>query len=95
MSYVARVLEDLKTRNPGEKEFHQAATEILMTLEPVINAHPEYEKMGLLERFVEPERTILFRVPWVDDSGKVHVNKGYRVHLCLAFQLPCRFSRPH
>ena len=79
MSYVARVLEDLKTRNPGEKEFHQAATEILMTLEPVINAHPEYEKMALLERFVEPERTILFRVPWVDDNGKVHVNKGYRV----------------
>ena len=79
MSYVARVLEDLKKRNPGETEFHQAATEILMTLEPVINAHPEYEQMGLLERFVEPERTILFRVPWVDDNGKVQVNKGYRV----------------
>ena len=79
MSYVARVLEDLKKRNPGETEFHQAATEILLTLEPVINAHPEYEQMGLLERFVEPERTILFRVPWVDDNGKVHVNKGYRV----------------
>ena len=79
MSYVERVLEDLKTRNPGEKEFHQAATEILMTLEPVINAHPEYEKAALLERFTEPERTILFRVPWVDDNGNVHVNKGYRV----------------
>ncbi len=79
MSYVERVLEDLKTRNPGEKEFHQAATEILMTLEPVINAHPEYEKAALLERFTEPERTILFRVPWVDDNGNVRVNKGYRV----------------
>ena len=79
MSYVERVLEELKTRNPGEKEFHQAATEILMTLEPVINAHPEYEKAALLERFTEPERTILFRVPWVDDNGNVHVNKGYRV----------------
>ena len=79
MTYVERVLEDLKKRNPGETEFHQAATEILLTLEPVINAHPEYEKMGLLERFVEPERTILFRVPWVDDNGNVHVNKGYRV----------------
>ncbi len=79
MTYVERVLEDLKARNPGEKEFHQAATEILMTLEPVINAHPEYEKNALLERFVEPERTILFRVPWVDDNGRVHVNKGYRV----------------
>ncbi len=79
MTYVERVLQDLKTRNPGEKEFHQAATEILLTLEPVINAHPEYEKAALLERFTEPERVILFRVPWVDDNGKVHVNKGYRV----------------
>ncbi len=79
MTYVEKVLDDLKKRNPGETEFHQAATEILLTLEPVINAHPEYEAMGLLERFVEPERTILFRVPWVDDNGKVHVNKGYRV----------------
>ena len=79
MSYVQRVLEDLKKRNPGESEFHQAATEILLTLEPVINAHPEYEKAALLERFTEPERTILFRVPWVDDNGKVQVNKGYRV----------------
>ncbi len=79
MTYVERVLEDLKARNPGEKEFHQAATEILLTLEPVINAHPEYEKAALLERFTEPERTILFRVPWVDDNGNVHVNKGYRV----------------
>ena len=79
MTYVERVLDDLKKRNPGEKEFHQAATEILLTLEPVINAHPEYEKWALLERFTEPERTILFRVPWVDDNGNVHVNKGYRV----------------
>ena len=79
MSYVERVLENLKARNPGEKEFHQAATEILLTLEPVINAHPEYEKAALLERFTEPERTILFRVPWVDDNGNVQVNKGYRV----------------
>ncbi len=79
MSYVQRVLDDLKARNPGEEEFHQAATEILLTLEPVINAHPEYEQWALLERFTEPERTILFRVPWVDDHGKVRVNKGYRV----------------
>ncbi len=79
MTYVQRVLEDLKARNPGEKEFHQAATEILTTLEPMIEAHPEYEAASLLERFTEPERTILFRVPWVDDNGKVHINKGYRV----------------
>jgi len=79
MTYVERVLEDLKTKNPNEPEFHQAATEILTTLAPVIAQHPEYEKAGLLERFVEPERIIMFRVPWVDDSGKVQVNKGYRV----------------
>lgn len=79
MSYVQKVLEELKARNPGEKEFHQAATEILLTLEPVINAHPEYEKAALLERFTEPERVIMFRVPWVADDGTVRVNKGYRV----------------
>ncbi|MCD8205406.1 MAG: NADP-specific glutamate dehydrogenase [Clostridia bacterium] len=79
MTYVERVLADLKANNPNEPEFHQAATEILTTLAPVIEKHPEYEKAGLLERFVEPERVIMFRVPWVDDSGAVRVNKGYRV----------------
>lgn len=79
MQYVQRVLENLKKQNPNEPEFHQAATEILTTLAPVVEKHPEYEEAGLLERFVEPERVIMFRVPWVDDSGKVHVNKGYRV----------------
>ncbi|MBQ7369064.1 MAG: NADP-specific glutamate dehydrogenase [Clostridia bacterium] len=79
MSYVERVLDDLKKRNPNEKEFHQAATEILLTLEPVISAHPEYEKAALLERFTEPERVVMFRVAWVDDNGNVQVNKGYRV----------------
>jgi glutamate dehydrogenase (NADP+) len=79
MTYVERVLDNLKKQNPGEPEFHQAATEILTTLAPVVEAHPEYEKAGLLERFVEPERVIMFRVPWVDDNGKVQVNKGYRV----------------
>ena len=77
--YVQNVLADLIAKNPGEPEFHQAATEILESLEVVFEKHPEYEKAGLLERFVEPERTIMFRVPWVDDAGKVHVNKGYRV----------------
>ena len=79
MTYVEQVLADLKEHNPNEPEFHQAATEILTTLAPVVEAHPEYEKAGLLERFVEPERVIMFRVPWVDDSGKTRVNKGYRV----------------
>ena len=79
MDYVDRVLEELKAKNPNEPEFHQAATEILGGLRPVVAKHPEYEKAALLERFVEPERVIMFRVPWVDDAGKVHVNKGYRV----------------
>ena len=79
MAYVNDVLEELKKRNPGEPEFHQAATEILESLAPIFEKHPEYEAAGLLERFVEPERTIMFRVPWVDDNGKVRVNKGYRV----------------
>ena len=78
-TYVKNVLADLIAKNPGESEFHQAATEILESLEVVFEKHPEYEAAGLLERFVEPERTIMFRVPWVDDAGKVRVNKGYRV----------------
>ena len=79
MDYVERVLEELKAKNPGEPEFHQAATEILNGLRLIIAKHPEYEKAALLERFVEPERVVMFRVPWVDDAGKAHVNKGYRV----------------
>ena len=78
-AYTSRVLEGLKQRNANESEFLQAATEILESISPVFDKHPEYEKAGLLERFVEPERTILFRIPWVDDQGKVQVNRGYRV----------------
>ena len=78
-AYVQRVLDDLIERNPNQPEFHQAATEILTSLSLVFDKHPEYEKMGLLEMLVEPERVIMFRVPWVDDEGKVRVNKGYRV----------------
>ncbi|MDE6850154.1 MAG: NADP-specific glutamate dehydrogenase, partial [Clostridia bacterium] len=74
MSYVEQVLENLKKTNPNEPEFHQAATEILTSLAPVVEKHPEYQAAGLLERFVEPERVVMFRVPWVDDSGKVRVN---------------------
>lgn len=78
-AYASRVLETLKANNPGETEFHQAATEILESLDVVLEKHPEYEKIGLLERFCEPERVVMFRVPWVDDNGNVQVNKGYRV----------------
>ena len=79
MAYVDRVLDDLKAHYGEQKEFLQAATEVLGSLRPVIEAEPAYEKAGLLERLVEPERAILFRVPWVDDEGKTHVNRGYRV----------------
>jgi len=77
--YTSRVLEGLKARNANESEYLQAATEIMESIAPVFDKHPEYEKAGLLERFVEPERVIIFRVPWVDDQGKTQVNRAYRV----------------
>ncbi len=79
MSYVQRVIDQVKEKNAEQPEFIQAVTEVLTSLEPVINAHPEYEAASLLERLVEPERIIMFRVPWVDDNGKVQVNRGFRV----------------
>ena len=79
MSYVERVLDELKKKNASEPEFIQAVTEVLTTLKPVIEKHPEYEKAALLEKMVEPERQIMFRVPWVDDNGNVQVNRGFRV----------------
>ncbi|QOR35045.1 NADP-specific glutamate dehydrogenase [Clostridium sp. 'deep sea'] len=79
MSYVQQVLEKVKARNPHEPEFLQAVEEVLISLEPVIEQHPEYVEANLLERIVEPERQILFRVPWVDDEGNVQVNRGMRV----------------
>nr|HML48772.1 NADP-specific glutamate dehydrogenase [Clostridia bacterium] len=79
MEYAKRVLEQVKQRDAGQPEFIQAATEILSSLALVIERHPEFEAAGLLERFVEPERVIIFRVPWVDDQGKTQVNRGFRV----------------
>lgn len=79
MSYSERIIADIKARYPEQKEFIQAIEEVLPTLQPALDAHPEYEKAALLERLVEPERIIIFRVPWVDDSGAVQVNRGYRV----------------
>ena len=78
-AYVQRVYDGLCARNAHEKEYLQAAEEMLASLSPVFDKHPEYEKAGLLDRFVEPERIIMFRVPWVDDQGNVRVNRGYRV----------------
>lgn len=76
--YIERVIEDCKKNNPGEVEFHQTVEEVLHSLAPVIDAHPEYEEHAILERLVEPERGITFKVTWVDDNGKIQVNKGYR-----------------
>ena len=79
MSYVDNVIEQVKAKNAEQPEFIKAVTEVLQSLEPVIEAHPEYEQAALLERIVEPERVIMFRVPWVDDNGKIQVNRGFRV----------------
>ena len=79
MSYIDRVLADLKERYKDQPEFLQTAEEVLGTLRPIIDANPKYEEASLLERLVEPERVVIFRVPWVDDNGKIQVNRGYRV----------------
>ncbi|MDD5765741.1 MAG: NADP-specific glutamate dehydrogenase [Candidatus Marinimicrobia bacterium] len=79
MSYVQTVIENLRAKYPWEKEFLQAATEVLESLEEVVEKNPKYKSAKILERIVEPERVIIFRVPWVDDRGEVQVNVGYRV----------------
>ncbi|HRT05798.1 MAG TPA: Glu/Leu/Phe/Val dehydrogenase dimerization domain-containing protein, partial [Kiritimatiellia bacterium] len=79
MSYVQEVLTQLQARNPGEPEFLQAAREVLETLEPVVARHKKYEAGRILERIVEPERQIIFRVPWIDDAGNYRVNRGFRI----------------
>ena len=78
-AYVDRVIEETRKKNPDQPEFLQTVTEVLTSLAPVVDAHPEYEQAALLERLVEPERQIMFRVAWVDDEGKPHVNRGYRI----------------
>ncbi len=77
--YLEQTIKDLRAKNADQPEFLQAAEEVLTTLDPVVEAHPEYEANAVLERLVEPERVIMFRVPWVDDTGKVRVNRAYRV----------------
>ncbi len=78
-AYLAKVMEQVKKRNPGEKEFHQAVAEVLESLEPVVAKYPEFIEKGVIDSIVEPERIIKFRVPWVDDNGKVQVNRGFRI----------------
>ena len=79
MSYAQKVIALVKTRDPGQPEFHQAVTEVLESLEPALDRFPKYEQNKILERIVEPERQLMFRVPWLDDKGQVQVNRGYRV----------------
>ena len=76
---LAQLLAETERRNPAEPEFHQAVREVLESLAPVLAARPEYAEPGLVERLVEPERQIIFRVPWQDDRGRVHVNRGFRI----------------
>jgi hypothetical protein len=76
--YLASVMAEVEQRNPGEAVFHQAVQEVLSTLAPALDAHPEYIDAEIVRRIVEPERMVMFRVPWVDDNGKVHVNRGFR-----------------
>ena len=78
-AYIKEVLDGLKARYPWETEFLQAAEEVLESIEPLIEAEPKYKAQRILERIIEPERSILFRVPWIDDKGEYHVNRGYRV----------------
>lgn len=79
MKILGHVMEEVVKRNPGEPEFHQAVKEVLESLEPVAERHPEWVKAGVFDRIVEPERQVIFRVPWVDDNGKVQVNRGFRI----------------
>ena len=75
------ILKLIKDRDPGEKEFHQAVKEVIESVKPVLDRNPQYRKDAILERIIEPERTILFRVPWMDDEGQVHVNRGFRIQM--------------
>ena len=82
--YLQRVYTQVVTRDPDQKEFHQAVLEVLESLDQIIDQHPEYERKGIIESFVEPERMICFRVPWIDDQGNVHINRGYRIQFSSA-----------
>jgi glutamate dehydrogenase (NADP+) len=79
VSYTQETFENVKRRNPNQSEFLQAVKEVLESLDPVVKKHPEFKKANILERITEPERQLMFRVPWVDDNGNVHVNRGFRI----------------
>ena len=79
--YVTALMGLVKSKNPNELEFHQAVAEVLESLSPVLDRHPEYRSARLLERIVEPERVLMFRVPWTDDRGAIQVNRGFRIEM--------------
>ncbi|MHC1739270.1 MAG: NADP-specific glutamate dehydrogenase [Ignavibacteriaceae bacterium] len=79
--YMQKILTGVKAKNPAEPEFHQAVEEVLESLEVVLDKHPEYRSAKILERMIEPERVILFRVPWMDDQGEIHINRGFRIQM--------------
>ncbi|MCK5572546.1 MAG: glutamate dehydrogenase, partial [Bacteroidetes bacterium] len=79
--YVESLLAQVKAKNPSEPEFHQAVEEFSESLDLVLQRHPEYRSAKILERMVEPERIVIFRVPWMDDQGEVHINRGWRIQM--------------
>ena len=76
-----KFLKELEARNPGQPEFIQAVAEVIQVILPYIEEHPEYQQANILERIVEPERVLMFRVPWVDDAGNYRINRGYRIQM--------------
>ena len=79
--YVSSLMSDVKAKNPAQPEFHQAVEEVAESLGLVLECHPEYRQAKVLERIIEPERVILFRVPWLDDKGQVQLNRGFRIEM--------------
>ncbi|HVN48370.1 MAG TPA: NADP-specific glutamate dehydrogenase [Bacteroidota bacterium] len=79
--YISKIISHVKVKNPSEPEFHQAVEEVCESLEPVFKQHPEYQHAKILERMVEPERVVMFRVPWMDDQGEIHINRGFRIQM--------------
>lgn len=79
--YVKDLMEEVKAKNPSEPEFHQAVNEVAESIAIVFERHPEYRAAKVLERIIEPERLISFRVPWVDEQGEIHINRGFRVEM--------------
>ena len=79
--FIREIMAGVKAKNQAEPEFHQAVEEVVESLALVLERHPEYRSKKILERIIEPERVIMFRVPWVDDNGDVHINRGFRIEM--------------